>query len=156
MSTTTFSSRNKKNIMWIPPLICCYENIAPDKVHFPPESIYIFLFSPQNHIFWYSLEAPHWGTSYEYPQNVLFFVVVVVFSPRTDLIPSLIWMTVQLLRKKNDFFFLYLLSFSFALSLVSSFFISFFSSLPSKQTENKPLTLVALQNCFHKKAINCH
>ena len=29
----------------------------------------VFLISPQKHMLWYSLEAPHWGTSNEYQQH---------------------------------------------------------------------------------------
>ena len=33
--------------------------------------IAIFLTSPQNHMLWFSLEAPHQGTSNEYPQHMI-------------------------------------------------------------------------------------
>ena len=41
--------------------------IAPNKRGI---QIYIFLISPQKHMLWYSLEAPRWGASNEYPQHM--------------------------------------------------------------------------------------
>ena len=78
-----FSLRIKKNIMWIPSLICSYaqadldssftyvgrirENIAffvaLDKRGYQDNN---FLISPWKHMLRYSLEVPHWGTSNEY------------------------------------------------------------------------------------------
>ena len=42
-------------------------NIGLDKGGFP---VNIFLISPQKHMLWYSLEAPHRGASNEYPQHM--------------------------------------------------------------------------------------
>ena len=42
-------------------------NIATDKRGYPYD---IFLIPLQKHMLWDSLEAPHWGTSNEYPQQM--------------------------------------------------------------------------------------
>ena len=39
-------------------------------IFFSSKSNNIFLISPWNLCCWYSLEAPHWGASNEYPQHV--------------------------------------------------------------------------------------
>ena len=44
--------------------------IATDKRGYPHD---IFLISEQKHMLWYSLEAPRWGASNEYPQNMFSF-----------------------------------------------------------------------------------
>ena len=41
--------------------------IATDKRGYPH---HIFLISPPKHMLWYSLEAPRWGASNEYPQHM--------------------------------------------------------------------------------------
>ena len=41
--------------------------IATDKRGYPHN---IFLISPQKHMLWYSLEAPQWSASNEYPQHM--------------------------------------------------------------------------------------
>ena len=49
-----FSSRNKKNIMWIPPLICSH-------AFFQPKSNDIFLILERKCMLWYSFESPCQG-----------------------------------------------------------------------------------------------
>ena len=56
-----FSLRNKKNNMWIPPLICSYVRGA--------SHIIFILFLHENIFCGYSLEAPCQGTS-DYTQHI--------------------------------------------------------------------------------------
>ena len=44
-----------------------YIKIGLDKSGFQVNS---FLISQQKHMLWYSLEAPYWGASNEYPQHI--------------------------------------------------------------------------------------
>ena len=83
MSTNNiFASRNKKNIMWVPPLIWSYashyEN-APIQIYKKShlqklknfrQKIDIFLIFAQNIDCGYSLEPPRRGGSNEYPQSM--------------------------------------------------------------------------------------
>ena len=61
--------------------------IALDKASFLPKNVDIFLFVHESICCWYSLEAPRWGASNEYPQHI--------FSRTNNkiyfLIPPLIW-----------------------------------------------------------------
>ena len=49
-------------------VIASWSIMAPDKVFFLPKWLIFFLFLHIDIHYGYSLEAPHWGASNEYPQ----------------------------------------------------------------------------------------
>ena len=67
-----YSSRNKKNIIWIPPLICSYAiSYLMTEIQiwhfFQPNSIDIFLISPWKHMLWGHIRS---ASSNIYPQHI--------------------------------------------------------------------------------------
>ena len=47
-----------------------WEWIALDKALFSAKKYLYFSYFPTKHMLWYSLEAPRWGASNEYPQHM--------------------------------------------------------------------------------------
>ena len=74
----------------------CLQLIAPDKALFSTKKYWYFSYFSTKNMLWYSLEAPGWGASNEYPQYM--------FSRRNKkniiLIPSLGWSYVFIMAKE--------------------------------------------------------